>query len=305
MISSGGRVVSAFRRLCFFLNVLGSCLNRFFSLAVIVLFFGSCCSGFFTSLHTGSSSRLIAAGNKMIGICGLSSLCEGDCLNAVYAVKPGRSIFCSAGRGKCLFLSVLFAFSFRCGIVCVGCSGCRGINGCGGFCSFFRGSKSGLLGLFCSGDPDFGKFHHLGCGLDITGFTQQIPVFTVPDHTGDQCALFIKIIIFTIDLDPARSQYTIFVKIIFDTVDSLPAADTVAVLIQIESFIVDRKPANMIGTVIFNITPSAVFLIPLRRPVHAPEGSAGQIASVDRNTAAAGGCLKMIAIILSGTIGTI
>ena len=61
----------------------------------------------------------------------------------------------------------------------------------------------------------------------------------------------------------------------------------------------------MIGSVALEITPFAVGLIPFRRPVGRPEGTAGQTAAIMGNTSAAGGRFEMIAVILAGIIGAV
>ena len=61
----------------------------------------------------------------------------------------------------------------------------------------------------------------------------------------------------------------------------------------------------MIGSVALEITPFAVGLIPFRRSVGRPEGTAGKPAAIMGNTSAAGGRFEMIAVILAGIIGAV
>ena len=121
----------------------------------------------------------------------------------------------------------------------------------------------------------------------------------------DQGAVLGEIIALSIYFLPAGDHDSVAVKIIPVSVYASPAADPVAFIIEVESLIVDRQPLLMIRTVSKYIVPNTIYLIPFGRPVALPEGSACQPAPVHRDTSAAGGSFKMIAIILSGIIGTV
>ena len=124
-------------------------------------------------------------------------------------------------------------------------------------------------------------------------------------HSGDQGAVFGKIIAAAVHLVPAGDHHAFFVKEIAASVDGLPAADAVAVLVEIEGLILQGQPLCLVGAVPEHIVPDSVVLIPFGRPVGIPVGPAGQSAAIDGHTAAAGRRLEMVAVVLAGRISPV